>query len=58
MRKLLLLILVFLTIGWTSVGNQYVGRQFFNLFNETDGPGKVTVTNNVITLTNGDRDED
>ncbi len=30
----------------------------FTGFNETDGPGKVTVASNVITLTNGDRDED
>jgi len=30
----------------------------FTTYNETDGPTKVTVTANTITLTNGDRDED
>ena len=30
----------------------------FTGFNETDGPGKVTVAANTITLTDGDRDED
>ena len=34
------------------------GREDFTTYNETDGPGKVTVTPYVITLTNGDRDED
>ncbi len=32
--------------------------QDFTKYNETDGPGKVTVAERIITLTDGDRDED
>ena len=33
-------------------------RENFVEYNVTDGPGKVTITDNVITLTDGDRNED
>ena len=41
------------------LGVLYTGfYEDFLTYNETDGPGKVTVAANTITLTNGDRDED
>ncbi len=44
--------------GWVYVASSHVEYMNFANFSETDGPGKVTVTPTVITLTNGDRDED
>ena len=49
------------TSGNLTVGKLYQitgGYEDFTGYNEIDGPGKVTVAANVITLTNGDRDED
>lgn len=40
------------------VPDVYWDEQDLLTYNETDGPGKVTITENQITLTNGDRDED
>ncbi len=44
---------------WVSETGTITGAvEDFTLFNETDVPGKVTITRNKITLTAGDRDED
>ena len=60
-----LLLCVLFAGGWSgfmqSHGIKQTGSdryENFTGYTETDGPGKVTVTANTITLTNGDRDED
>ncbi len=63
MRKLLSQIILGVLLcsnvfAWVYVASSNVEYLNFAYFNETDGPGKVTVTPTVITLTNGDRDED
>ena len=42
----------------SGIGGRLVVFEAFTSYNETDPNGKVTVTTRVITLTNGDRDED
>ncbi len=49
------------TLGTLDIGSLYKitgGYENFLGYAETDGPGKVTVAANTITLTDGDRDED